>query len=181
MTHRATSGWYGLIAVATLLTAHAAAGAATVYTGNIMSAAQYDLYTVTLTAGELVTATLVCDEESPGVRPLDPVLSAFLPGVDPSDTSNANFYNDDGFGSDDAPNAGVDCAAFQSSRIRFVAPVDGVYTFRADGFGSATGPYTLAILVGPPVGAPALGELGIVLGVLILAAVALLQFRRSRA
>ncbi|MBK8026422.1 MAG: hypothetical protein IPK19_34800 [Chloroflexi bacterium] len=117
------------------------------FSGNILAGAQYDLYTVNLVAGENVVATLVCDELVPGSRPLDPVLSAYFPGVDPSDTINANLYNDDGFGLDDDPN-GVDCDAFDSSRIFFSAPVTGAYTFRADGFGSSTGPYTLTIRSG---------------------------------
>jgi hypothetical protein len=111
--------------------------------GNIASGAQYDLYTVSLTAGENIVATLVCDFDGVS-RPLDPVLSVYFPGTDPSDTINADVYNDDGFGKDDDPN-GVDCNAFDSSRVRFGAPVTGVYTFRADGFGSSTGPYTLEI------------------------------------
>lgn len=114
--------------------------------GNITSGAQYDLHTVSLLAGEQVTATLVCDFDGVS-RPLDPVLSAYFPGSDSSDTIFADAYNDDGFGSDDDPN-GVDCDAFDSSRLSFVAPVSGVYTFRADGFGSATGPYILSIRTG---------------------------------
>ena len=117
------------------------------YSGNILAEPQYDLYTVTLFAGEQVTATLVCDEVAPGDRPLDPVLSVYFPGVDTSNTINANVYNDDGFGLDDDA-AGVDCNAFDSSRVQFTAPSAGVYTLRADGFGSATGPYTLRIVTG---------------------------------
>lgn len=117
------------------------------FTGDILSGTQYDLYTVDLIAGEHVVATLVCNEIAPGDRPLDPVLSAYFPGVDASDTINANAYNDDGFGLDDDPN-GVDCNAFDSSRLQFTAPVTGAYTFRADGFGSATGPYSLVIRTG---------------------------------
>lgn len=116
------------------------------YSGTIASGAQYDLYTVHLLAGESVTATLVCDFDGVS-RPLDPVLSAYFPGSDSSDTIFADVYNDDGFGLDDDPN-GVDCDAFDSSRIFFAAPVTGDYTFRADGFGSATGPYTLNIRTG---------------------------------
>ncbi len=116
------------------------------YSGTIAAAAQYDLYTVNLIAGETVTATLVCDFDGVS-RPLDPILSAFFPGTDTSDTLNAEVYNDDGFGLDDDPN-GVDCDAFDSSRIFFSAPVTGTYTFRADGFGSSTGPYTLDIRTG---------------------------------
>lgn len=115
-----------------------------VVSGNIASGAQFDLYTVTLGPGVLYTATLVCDELTPGNRPLDPVLSAYLPGSDPSDTINADYYNDDGFGTDDDPN-GVDCNAFDSSRIIFSVPATLTVTFRADGFGSSTGPYTLTI------------------------------------
>lgn len=120
-----------------------------VHSGNILSAAQYDLYTQFLTQGSVITATLVCDEIAPGNRPLDPVLSVFLPGADTSNTSYAFAYNDDGFGLDDDP-SGVDCNAFDSSRIFFTAPVTGTYTFRADGFGSSTGPYTLTISDTPP-------------------------------
>lgn len=118
------------------------------FSGNIASGAQFDLYSVHLDPGDQVVATLVCDEISPGDRPLDPVLSVYFPGVDSSSTSNANVYDDDGFGSDDS-DSGVDCNAFDSSRLRFEAPDAGDYTFRADGFGSATGPYTLRILVNP--------------------------------
>jgi len=130
-----------------LLAVSTAFAAAYSYSGNILAGDQYDLYTVTLVAGEQVTATLVCDEIAPGDRPLDPVLSVYFPGVDSSDTSFASVYNDDGFGSDDDA-AGVDCNAFDSSRVEFTAPTAGVYTFRADGFGSATGPYTLRIRTG---------------------------------
>jgi hypothetical protein len=114
------------------------------YSGTIASGAQFDLYTLELRAGASIVATLVCDELSPGNRPLDPVLSVYFPGSDSSDTINADVYNDDGFGQDDDP-AGVDCNAFDSSRVFFTTPVAGTYTFRADGFGSSTGPYTLSI------------------------------------
>jgi len=116
------------------------------FSGNIASGPQYDLYTVPLIAGEVVTATLTCDFDGVS-RPLDPVLSAFFPGSDPSNTSFADVYNDDSFGSDDEPN-GIDCDAFDSSRVQFTAPVTGDYVIRADGFGSATGPYTLNIVTG---------------------------------
>lgn len=116
------------------------------FTGDIASGAEYDLYTVSLLAGEHVVATLVCDFDGVS-RPLDPVLSVYFPGTDPSDTINADVYNDDGFGKDDDPN-GVDCDAFDSSRVMFSAPVTGDYIFRADGFGSSTGPYTLEIHTG---------------------------------
>ncbi len=114
------------------------------FSGVIASGAQYDLYTVDLPANITVVATLVCDPVAPGDRPLDPVLSVFFPGGNPSDTSFADVYNDDGFGTDDDPN-GVECNAFDSSRVRFSTPVAGTYTFRADGFGSSTGPYTLTV------------------------------------
>ncbi len=118
----------------------------TAVSGNIASGAQYDLWALDLIAGESVVATLVCDFDGVS-RPLDPVLSVFFPGSDTSDTIFADAYNDDGFGSDDDPN-GVDCDAFDSSRVFFTAPVAGTYIFRADGFGSSTGPYTLTIRTG---------------------------------
>ncbi|MGH7263730.1 MAG: FG-GAP-like repeat-containing protein, partial [Candidatus Rokuibacteriota bacterium] len=61
---------------------------------------------------------------------------------------SSDFFNDDGFGLDDDPN-GIDCNAFDSSRLIFRAPVTGTYTFRADGFGSSTGPYSLTIITTP--------------------------------
>lgn len=114
-----------------------------VVSGNIASGAQYDLWAIDLEGGTQVTATLVCDFDGVS-RPLDPVLSVFFPGSDSSDTINADVYNDDGFGGDDDPN-GVDCDAFDSSRVIFTVPANGTYIFRADGFGSSTGPYTLTI------------------------------------
>jgi len=126
------------------LMASAVFAATTSYSGNIAAGPQYDLYTLHLAEGDRVKATLICDEIAPGDRPLDPVLSVFFPGSDSSDTINADRYNDDGFGLDDSAD-GVDCNAFDSSRIRFTVPADGDYTFRADGFGSSTGPYTLRI------------------------------------
>src|SRR5262245_48322081 len=91
-----------------------------VITGNIASGAQFDLFTITLRQGSRVVATLVCD--SNGVsRPLDPVLSVFTNLADASDTINAFQFNDDGFGSDDDPD-GIDCDAFDSSRVNFTVP-----------------------------------------------------------
>ncbi|MCK6579801.1 MAG: hypothetical protein L6Q98_17050 [Anaerolineae bacterium] len=131
---------------AVLLVASVALAASYSASGVIASGAQYDLYVVGLLAGENVTATLICDHDGVS-RPLDPVLSVFFPGSDTSDTAFSDVYNDDGFGLDDDPN-GVDCDAFDSSRAFFTAPVTGDYTFRADGFGSSTGPYTLDIVTG---------------------------------
>lgn len=150
------------------------------HTGTIASADQYDLYSVALPAGFIVTGTLVCDEAAPGSRPLDPVLSVFFPGSDPADVDNADVYDDDGFGSADDP-AGVDCDAFQSSRVVFRAPAAGSYVFRADGFGSATGPYTLVIRGEPPRTVPTLGLSGFVVLAAALACIAFLAQRRRRA
>lgn len=138
--------WLLLLCVVLLVGVSAVSAAGYSFSGNIASGAQYDLYTVPLIAGETVVATLVCDFDGVS-RPLDPVLSVYFPGSDSSDTINADVYNDDGFGSDDDP-SGVDCDAFDSSRVIFAAPVTGDYIFRADGFGSATGPYTLNITTG---------------------------------
>lgn len=117
------------------------------FTGTIASGAQFDLYQVDLPANVNIVATLICEEVAPGDRPLDPVLSVFFPGGgDPNNTGTADAFNDDGFGTDDDPN-GVDCNAFDSSRVRFATPTAGTYTFRADGFGSSTGPYSLRISI----------------------------------
>ncbi len=142
----------GCLLGAALIVAQSALALTASYSGNIASGAQYDLYTVDLVEGEQASATLVCDEIAPNDRPLDPVLSVYFPGVDPSDLINANVYNDDGFGNDDSPD-GVDCNAFDSSFLSFTAPVTGTYTFRADGFGNQTGPYTLTIVTTMPLSA----------------------------
>lgn len=136
---------FTLLIVFTLLTATTASAETLVFTGYIATGDQYDLYQVFLTANTQVTATLVCDEYlAPGNRPLDPVLSVFDPNTDPNEIFFATYFNDDGFGSDDFPN-GVDCNFFDSSIITFVVEVEGWYTFRAEGFGSSTGPYILTI------------------------------------
>ncbi|MGE0641533.1 MAG: hypothetical protein AB7G12_10900 [Thermoanaerobaculia bacterium] len=149
------------------------------YSGVITSGAQYDLYTVPLRGSDLVVATLVCDFDGVS-RPLDPVLSVFYPGSDPSDTSNADQYNDDGFGGDDDPN-GVDCDAFDSSRVIFTAPIDGDYVFRADGFGSSTGPYTLSIYITTsPLAIPTVDAVGMSSLVLLLFVAGVYTLRRRR-
>lgn len=117
--------------------------------GNIASGAQYDLWAIDLAPGLIYTATLVCDFDGTS-RPLDPVLSVYFPGSDPDVAIDYDVYDDDGFGLDDDPN-GVNCDQFQSSRVRFSAPVAGEYVFRVDGFGTSTGPYTLTIIESGPV------------------------------
>ena len=91
----------GLIAVISMLAAAPSWAGPQVYRGTISTGAQYDLYNIPLLAGQGVIGRLVCEELSPAQRPLDPVLSVYFPGVDPSDTVNASIYNDDGFGGDD--------------------------------------------------------------------------------
>lgn len=148
--------------------------------GNISTDVQYDLYTVTLPATS-ITATLVCDFDGVS-RPLDPVLSVYFPGnTNTNDTTLADAYDDDGFGADDDPN-GVDCDAFDSSRVIFFAPVDGDYVFRVDGFGSSTGPYTLTVGQTPSIlEVPTLDLVGVVGFALLLAGASFYLMRRRRA
>ena len=72
------------------------------YSGNILTGAQFDTFPIFLRRGDFITATLVCDQVQGGGRPLDPVLSVFLPFDPAVDTAAAVMYNDDGFGLDDA-------------------------------------------------------------------------------
>ena len=104
------------------------------YTGTIASGPQYDLYTVDLRANAQITAIVYCDAASPT---LDSILTVYFPGSDPSNTSFADIYNDDG--------GSQVCGGFRNSVAVFVTPVAGAYTFRVDGFGSATGDYSLII------------------------------------
>lgn len=133
MSRRLRLGALVLLVLSLLLTGIAAAGALS-FSGTIASGPQYDVYSVALTAGEQVTATLSC-VPVPGT--LDTVLSVYLPNVDYSTTANSAYYNDDG-----GTNV---CGAFRSSVISFMAPVTGMYAFRVDGFGSSTGDYLLYI------------------------------------
>ena len=129
----------GVIAVLLLLASAAFATSTITYTGTIASGPQYDLYAVDLVAGNIVTGSVYC--APPPNNTLDSILSVYFPGSDSSSTSNADVYNDDG---------GPDiCGGFRDSTLTFVAPVTGSYTFRVDGFGSATGDYTLVIQVEP--------------------------------
>ena len=164
-----------------MLSAVPAFSASFTVSGNIATGAQYDTYPFYLTRGDLVTATLVCDQVTPGnngTRTLDPVLSVFVPFSASTDTALAAFYDDDGFGT---AVGGFDCNAFKSSRLIFRAPQSGTFTFRADGFGSATGPYTLSINSVPGYdGIPTLGEFGLVILGLLLAGAASMTLRRRR-
>lgn len=130
-----------LIVFVLLISASVSFAATFSYSGTIASGAQFDNYTVYLEAGSSVVATLVCDFDGVS-RPLDPVLSMFNSGLE------MVAFNDDGFGLDDDP-AGVDCDAFDSSRIFFTVFHSGDYIFQVNGFGSSTGPYTLTVNVTP--------------------------------
>ncbi|MEO8196709.1 MAG: hypothetical protein ABI689_08305 [Thermoanaerobaculia bacterium] len=152
----------GLAAVAVALSYH--------YAGTIASGPQYDTYVIPLSVGTHVTADTYC--AAPPNNTLDTILTAFAPGVDPSDTANAAFYNDDG---------GADiCGGFRNSRLEFDATVAGNWTFRVDGFGSATGDYTLDILTQSLVEVPTLDSVGLVVLTLVLAGIALVVLRRRR-
>lgn len=173
------------MAAAALLTIATPVAAQVSFTvsGNIASGAQFDLHNVSLLAGQPVVATLVCDETAPGNndRPLDPVLYVFYPGnPNTGDTTFADLSNDDGFGSDDDPN-GVDCNAFDSSRVIFTAPVTGIYVFRADGFGSSTGPYTLRVRQPSVTEIPTLGTYGFLAFAALLLGASVLVLRRRQA
>lgn len=142
------------------------------YAGTIATADQYDLYPLNLAAGTHVVVDLICAPDPNNT--LDTVLSVFAPGVDPSDVANATYYNDDG---------GTEvCGGFRSSRLEFFVATDGGdWTFRVDGFGSATGDYTLDIVTTTSIVAiPALDTLGLGLLFLLLGGAAMFLLRRQR-
>lgn len=109
------------------------------YTGTIASDPQYDLYSLDLAQGNIVTATVYCAD--PPDNTLDTILTAFFPGSDTSDTDFANVYNDDG--------GSKACGGYRNSSLNFVAPTSGSFTLRVDGFGSSIGDYTLVIQIDP--------------------------------
>jgi len=141
------------------------------YSGTIASGAQYDLYSIPLAETDDVVADLVCGTPNT----LDTVLSAYAPGVDPSDTVNATYYNDDG--------GSVACGGFLSSHLEFRAFHSGDWTFRVDGFGSAVGDYTLDIVTryGGTQAIPTLDSFGLVALALALSGLAFVMMRRRRA
>jgi hypothetical protein len=141
------------------------------YSGTIASGAQYDLYPIPLAETDYVVADLVCGTPNT----LDTVLSAFAPGVDPSDTVNSTYYNDDG--------GSVVCGGFHSSHLEFRAYHSGDWTFRVDGFGSAVGDYTLDIVTryGGTQAIPTLDTLGLAALALALTGIAFAMIRRRRA
>ncbi|MFN8452749.1 MAG: hypothetical protein U0521_30110 [Anaerolineae bacterium] len=130
--------WLLLLCIVMLVGVTAVSAAGYSFSGNIASGAQYDLYSIDLIAGEVVSATVYCAD--PPNNTLDSILSVYFPGSDPSSTSNADVYDDDG--------GSQSCGGFHNSTLSFGAPVTGSYIFRVDGFGSATGEYTLNITTG---------------------------------
>lgn len=141
------------------------------FSGTIATGPQYDLYTIHLMANEVAVADTHC--AAPPNNTLDTILTAYAPGVDPSDTANATFYNDDG---------GADiCGGFHNSHLEFAATVEGDWVFRVDGFGSAVGDYTLDIVTSPNVvSVPTLDTVGLALLFLMLGGAALFVLRRQR-
>jgi hypothetical protein len=143
MNHRRKSFYLIVLTVFAVLMLSATSAFAAVrslnFSGNIASDPQYDLYSVDLAQGNIVTATTFCAD--PPNNTLDSILTVFFPGSDSSDTDNANVYDDDG--------GSQACGGFRNSTLRFVAPENGTFTFRVDGFGSATGEYTLFIQIDP--------------------------------
>jgi hypothetical protein len=161
--------WPAIVALVGLAASFPAAAAHYQYTGNILTGDQFDTYIVPLVRGDFVVATAVCDPANPT---LDTILYLFIPGVPATDTQLAAASNDDDPG-------GSSCGGFRSSRITYRAGAEGTYAFRVDGFGTATGPYTLTIDTTPgPGGIPTLGEYGLML---LGALVALVALRRLRA
>ncbi len=142
------------------------------YTGTIASGTQFDLYPLEIAARTRVVADLVC--APPPGNTLDTVLSIFAPGADTSDTGNSTFYNDDG--------GPEDCGGFHSSHLDVIIEDGGTWTFRVDGFGSATGDYTLDIVTSSAaiVAIPTLDSVGLALLVLLLSGAALHLLRRQR-
>lgn len=104
--------------------------ATTSFSGNITSGAQTDVYAVAYQAGQAVVANLRCTAPPT----LDTILSLY-------DSNGQQIaYNDDG--------GDTSCGGFRSSLISTAIPESGTYYWHVDGFGSATGTYTLQIVDG---------------------------------
>lgn len=103
--------------------------------GNINTGAEFDLWA--LPNVRRTDSVFLYTATSTSTTSGDSIMSAFIPGADPSTTTNATFYDDDS-----GPNA---VGGFSSSTINGVTPPsNGALLVRVDGFGSSTlTPYQL--------------------------------------
>jgi hypothetical protein len=104
------------------------------FTGEVPSGGNFT-GTLTLTAGEMVTVT---------VRALDRALD---PVVDILDSGGTVLATNDDHGTSDAA-----LGVFDSRISNFIAPSDGVYTIRIDGYGGSAGRFELTITRTMPTG-----------------------------
>ena len=95
-------------------------------------------FTITINAGDRITATALCEMSEDGIRQIDPALTVYAPQGEDS-LERLQWYNDDS-------DAVIDCADYRSSRISFEAPVSGDYEFLIENLAGRSGPFSLEVL-----------------------------------
>ena len=95
-------------------------------------------FTITINAGDRITATALCEMSEDGIRLIDPALTVYAPQGEDS-LERLQWYNDDS-------DAVIDCADYRSSRITFEAPVSGDYEFLIENLAGRSGPFSLEVL-----------------------------------
>ena len=94
-------------------------------------------FTVTINAGDRITATALCEIANDGLRNVDPALTVYAPESEDS-LERLQWYNDDS-------DAVIDCVNYRSSRLSFEAPVTGDYEFIIENLAGRSGPFSLEI------------------------------------
>ena len=95
-------------------------------------------FTITINAGDRITATALCEMSEDGIRLIDPALTVYAPQGEDS-LERLQWYNDDS-------DAVIDCADYRSSQITFEAPVSGDYEFLIENLAGRSGPFSLEVL-----------------------------------
>ena len=95
-------------------------------------------FTITINAGDRITATALCEMSEDGIRLIDPALTVYAPQGEDS-LERLQWYNDDS-------DAVIDCADYRSSRVVFEAPVSGDYEFLIENLAGRSGPFSLEVL-----------------------------------
>ena len=96
------------------------------------------IFEIAINEGDEIIATALCETDAEGLRPIDTTLSINAPQTDGS-LEGLAWYNDD---SDTV----IECAAYRSSQISFIAPVSGVYEFVVENVSVRSGPFSLTVL-----------------------------------
>lgn len=125
--------WFVLAGVALTVSAFSAASAQNVnsvsLSNSISVAGEVDTYVGTYAVPFTLTVNVVCDETSPGVRPLDPIVALY------NSAGNLLAFDDD--------SGPVECGPIGYSSTFTIGLQPGIYEVDVYGYDVTTGPYTI--------------------------------------